>query len=151
MPYSSKLPELAKMPAKKIAHIIPVAVLLFLIAAGPFQSLVASSHNPTARERQTAIADSMQWLSQNGCTDGVVSVGLGSDYPYLPALTGLRYFGDYEESAAAALNQSARLGFHCVAVGAQDHFLPTYTSTAEFELKYRNNVVLVFLVNGRCC
>jgi hypothetical protein len=149
--YSSKLPELAKMPAKKIAHLIPVAVLLFLIAAGPFPSLVASSYNPTTRERQTAIADSMQWLSKNGCTDGVVSVGLGSDYPYLPALTGLRYFGDYEESAAAALNQSARLGFHCVAVAAQDHFLPTYTSTAGFELKYRNNVVVVFLVDSRCC
>jgi hypothetical protein len=73
-------------------------------------------------------------------------VGLGSDYPYLPALTGLRYFGDYEEPATAAFNQSAQLGFRCVAVAAQDHFLPTYTSKAGFELKYQNNVVEVFFV-----
>ena len=88
----------------------------------------------------------MKWLSQNGCTDGVVSVGLGSDYPYLPALTDLRYFGDYEEAAAAALNQSIELGFRCVAVSAQDHFLPTYASTAAFEQKYRNNLVVIFII-----
>ncbi|MGA2460011.1 MAG: hypothetical protein ABSF82_01120 [Candidatus Bathyarchaeia archaeon] len=143
---SSKLPELTKIPAKKIAHLIPAAVLLFLIAAGPFPTLVARSYSPATRERQTAIADSMQWLSQNGCTDGVVSVGLGSDYPYLPALTGLRYFGDYEESAAAALNQSSGLGFRCVAVSAQDHFLLTYGSTAAFEQKYRNSFVVIFTI-----
>ena len=39
--YSSKLPELTKLPAKKIAHLIPIALLLILIAAGPFPSLVA--------------------------------------------------------------------------------------------------------------
>jgi len=143
---SSKLPKLARIPAKKIAQLIPIAVLLFLIVAGPFPSLVAKSYSPATRQRQTAIADSMKWLSQNGCTDGVVSVGLGSDYPYLPALTGLRYFGDYEEAAAVALNQSSELGFRCVAVSAQDHFLQTYGSTAAFQQKYRNNLVVIFII-----
>ena len=88
----------------------------------------------------------MQWLSQNGCTDGVLSVGLGFDYPYLQALTGLRYFGDYEESAAAVLNQSSGLGFRCVAVSTQDRFLPTFGSTAAFEQKYRNSFVVIFTI-----
>ncbi len=46
--YSSKFPELAKMPAKKIAHLIPIAVLLFLIAAGPFPSLVVRAYSPAS-------------------------------------------------------------------------------------------------------
>jgi hypothetical protein len=143
---SSKLARLAKIQTKKVWPLIPIAFLLFLIAAGPFPSLVARSYDPATRERQTANANSMQWLSQNRCTDGVLSVGLGSDYPYLQALTGLRYFGDYEESAAAVLNQSSGLGFRCVAVSTQDRFLPTFGSTAAFEQKYRNSFVVIFTI-----
>jgi hypothetical protein len=148
---SSRLAGLAKIQTEQVSRLIPVAILLFLAVSGTFPNLVARSYDPAARERQISVVDSMQWLSQNRCTDGVLSIGLGADYAYLSILTGLRYVGDFEEPAGEALNQSARLGFHCVAVAAQDHFLPTYTSTAEFELKYRNNVVVVFLVNGRCC
>jgi hypothetical protein len=143
---SSRLARLAKIQTKQVSRLFPVAVLLFLTVSGTFPNLLARSYDPAARERQISVVDSMQWLSKNGCTDGVLSIGLGADYAYLSILTGLRYVGDFEEPAGEALNQSARLGFHCVAVAAQDRFLPTYTSTAGFELKYRNNVAVVFFV-----
>jgi hypothetical protein len=143
---SSKVAELANLPVKKVSRLIPVLVLIFLSVSSPFPSLVARAYNPTTRERQIAIVDSMQWLSRNGCTDGVLSVGLVADYSYLPALTGLHYVGDNEESAGAALNQSAGLRFHCVAVSAQDSFLPTYISAAAFEQKYKNSIVVIFFV-----
>ena len=148
---TSTLANLGKIQTKTVSRLIPIAVLLFLAVSGTFPNLVARSYDPAERDRQISVVDSMQWLSQNGCTDGVLSIGLGTDYAYLSILTGLRYVGDFEESAGQALNQSARLGFHCVAVAAQDHLLPTYTSAAEFQLKYRNEFVVVFLVDPRCC
>lgn len=143
---SSKLVGKATILGKRSSQLIPVVVLLFLAASGTFPSLVARAYNPVTRTREVAVFDSMQWLSQNGCAAGVLSVGLGPDYMYLNALTGLHYVGDYDESATAALNQSARLGFQCVAVSAQDTFLPTFESIAAFEWRYRNSFVVIFLI-----
>jgi hypothetical protein len=143
--YWSKLEEVSKT-SKKIVQVVPIVALLILIAAGPFWSLVARAYNPATREREVAIVDSMQWLSQNGCADGVVSVGLGFDYPYLPALTGVRYFGDYEEPAAAVLNQSYALGFRCVAVSTQDSYLSTFGSASVFVQRYKNEFVVIFII-----
>jgi hypothetical protein len=143
---SSELTVRAIIAAKRASQLIPVGLLIFLIASGTFPGLVARTYNPTTRARQIAVFESMQWLSRNGCADGVLSVGLGQDYSYLQALTGLKYVGDYEESANSTLNQSAGLGFHCVAVSAEDVFLPNFESTTTFEQKYRNSFVVIFFI-----
>jgi hypothetical protein len=123
----------------------PYLILLLLILSGAFPGIVARTYDPTMRARQTAIIDSMRWLSQHQCGGGVLSVGLYDDYRYVETLVGVHYGGDFVMSASALFDKSAALGSRCIAVSAQNPFLETFESSALFEEKYRNSFVVIFL------
>jgi hypothetical protein len=89
----------------------------------------------------------MVWLKQNGCSSGVASVGLGMDYRYLPALTGIQYVGDFDKPASELQQNSQLLGSHCLAVAVASQNFQSFQQDSVFHEEYQNEVVALFIVS----
>jgi hypothetical protein len=140
---ASVLPHANWVKARKF--LVP-AVLCVLILSGGFVSLLPRVFNPSSRFRQEAVFNSMLWLKGNGGGEGVASVGLSGDYRYLTTLTGIRYAGDFNESANATVAESRIANFTYVAVAIQSPQFPTFQSSNMVQQKYRNSVVAIFFI-----
>ena len=88
------------------------------------------------------------WLEQNGCPGRVASVGLKSDFRYLPVLAGIAYAGDFSKPPGEILLGSVYLDFRCVAVSTSSEYFPYFSTNQAFEEKYRNNVVVIYYIRS---
>lgn len=120
--------------------------LIALFVSGGFLGILSRAYDPSMRERQEAVFESMQWLKYNGVGGAVASVGLLSDYRYLPVLTGISYVGDFPRPAAEILALSAEKGFAYVAVAAQSSYFQSFEQAADFRAEYRNSVVVIYFI-----
>jgi hypothetical protein len=128
--------------------IIASVVLLVLLASGGFPGLFSRAFDPNERPRQVAIVDSMDWLRLADCGEGVASVGLWADYRYLPILTGIRYFGDFNEAADRLLERVVQRQFGCVAVSATSPYFSSFESEPKLQMKYGNTILSIFQIVG---
>jgi hypothetical protein len=131
----------------KLTKTTEVLILLLLIVSGVFPSIAAESFNPSGRSHQSAVYDSMIWVEHNSsCSTGVASAGLWPDYEYLPALTGVRYAGDFIRPADYVLQKSASLGFHCLVVARNSEYFQQFANDPSFRESYQNELAIVFAV-----
>ncbi len=131
---------------QKVARPVAVLIFLLLIVSGTFPSIAAQAFNPSGRNSQYAIHDSMVWVQHSSCSTGVASLGLWPDYEYLPALTGVQYMGDYNRSPNYVLQESTILGFHCLVASRSNQFFSQYENNTAFQEKYQNELITVFAI-----
>jgi hypothetical protein len=143
----SFLRGVSKGALTRSAKIVLAMLFLLLVASGVFPSIAVASFNSSTRNYQSAVYDSMIWLKQSSCANGVASVGLWPDYEYLPALTGIHYAGDFVRPADIVLQKSASLGFHCLVVARSYQEFRDFESKPALIEKYRNELIVVFVIN----
>ncbi|GEM_PF-778239 len=131
---------------QKVARTVAGLIFLLLIVSGTFPSIAAQAFNPSGRNFQSAVYDSMVWVQHSSCSTGVASLGLWPDYEYLPALTGVQYMGDYIRSPDYVLQKSTTLGFHCLVASRNNHYFPQYENNTAFQEKYQNELITVFAI-----
>jgi hypothetical protein len=122
-------------------------IFLLLVVSGVFPSIAAASFNPSSRNYQSAVYDSMIWLEQGSCPNAVASVGLWPDYMYLPALTGIPYVGDFVKPPDYVLQKSTTLGFRCLVVAKSNQYFQQFENNASFQEKYRNELITIFVID----
>lgn len=131
---------------KSMRMILPLT-LLVLALSGSLPGLVPKIYNPYGRLRQEAIFESMMWIENSSCSR-VASSGLWPDYQYLPALTGITYATDFVRPPEVILQKSVDLGFSCIAVSTTSPYFQSFELDQHFQEKYRNNMVVIFLINS---
>jgi len=125
-------------------------VLLGLVIFGGFLPLLASAFNPARRLHEESVFASMEWLQQNPCPSAVASLGLESDFRFLPVLTSVQYAGSLPPTTTPAqvLNDSKAMGFACVAIQTENPNLPVFELTQVFHEEYRNpEIAILFIVD----
>jgi hypothetical protein len=131
----------------RLTNLLVVMIFLLLVLSGAFPSIAVQSFNPAGRNYQTAVYDSMIWLQHStSCVGGAASVGLWPDYEYLPALTGVPYFGDFSRPADYVLQKSVSLGFHCIVVSNNNQYFQQFNNNSTFEEKYQNQLTTIFII-----
>jgi hypothetical protein len=131
----------------RLTNLVAVMIFLLLVLSGAFPSIAAQSLNPAGRNYQTAVYDSMTWLQHStSCVGGAASVGLWPDYEYLPALTGVPYFGDFSRPADYVLQKSDSLGFHCIVVSKTNQYFQQFNNNSAFDEKYQNQLTAIFII-----
>jgi hypothetical protein len=136
------LGDLNGTPLSKFAKVAVALLFVLLTVSGAFPSIAVASFNPSGRNHQSAVYDSMLWLEQSNCSEGAASVGLWPDYQYLPALVGVKYIGDFVKPPDYILQKSAGVGFHCLAV--QSQYYQEFANNVFFQERYRNELVAIF-------
>jgi hypothetical protein len=129
-----------------LTRTVQAVILLLLIVSGAFPSIVSESFNPSGRNYQSAVYDSMIWVQHSSCNVGVASIGLWPDYEYLPALTGVPYMGDFIRTPEYLLQKSAILGFHCLVASRNNRYFHQFEVDTSFREEYRNELVTVFAI-----
>lgn len=127
-------------------RLILASILAVLILSGGFLGILSKVYDPVMRYRQEGVFDSMQWLKQNDAGYAVASVGLLSDYRYLPVLTGIVYVGDFSGSPTQIMSFSIAKNFSYVIVSTQSPFLETFKSVDGFQVEYRNGIAVIFFI-----
>jgi hypothetical protein len=131
---------------RKLTKTVMAMVFLLLVVSGVFPSIAVASFNPSERNYQSAVYDSMLWLERSGCSKKVASVGLWPDYEYLPALTGVPYAGDFVRPPDIMLQKRISLGFNCIAVSRNSRYFAAFESNGALIIKYRNELVVIFAI-----
>jgi hypothetical protein len=131
----------------KFTKFVIVLILVLLAVSGTFPNIAAASFNPSGRNFQSAIYESMIWLEQSGCTNGVASVGLWPDYEYLPALTGIPYAGDFIRPPGIVLQKSLSLDFHCLVVARNNQYFTEFENNPELVERYHNQLVVILAID----
>jgi hypothetical protein len=134
----------------KFAKVALALLFVLLTVSGAFPSVAVASFNPSGRNYQSAVYDSMLWLEQTNCSKGAASVGLWPDYQYLPALTEVPYAGDFNWPPDYLLQKSASLGFRCLVVSKNNQYFRQFNNNSEFEKEYQNELTAIFTIrDGR--
>jgi hypothetical protein len=131
----------------KFTKFVIVLILVLLAVSGTFPNIAAASFNPSSRNYQSAIYDSMIWLERSSCASGVASVGLWPDYEYLPALTGIPYAGDFIRPPSIVLQKSLSLDFHCLVVARNNQYFTEFESNPELVERYHNQLVVILAID----
>jgi hypothetical protein len=144
------LGDLNGTPLSKFAKVAVTLLFVLLTVSGAFPSIAVASFNPSGRNYQSAVYDSMLWLEQTNCSEGAASVGLWPDYEYLPALSGVPYAGDFNRPPDYVLQKSASLGFRCLVVSKGNQHFQQFNNNSEFEKEYQNELTTIFTIrDGR--
>jgi hypothetical protein len=131
----------------KFGKLVVVMLFLLLVVSGVFPSITAQSFNPQGRDHQTLVYDSMMWLQHSSsCAGGAASVGLWPEYEYLPAMTGVPYFGDFSRPIDYVLQESVTLGFDCVVVSKNNQHFQQFNNNSAFEEEYQNELTTIFTI-----
>ena len=134
-------------PMKKLVRAIIPLMLVVLVLSGSLPTLIPRVYNPPGRSLQKAVFDSMTWLKGSQC-GSVASSGLWPDYQYLPALTGIRYAGDFVKPPEVVLEESKQMQFNCVVVAIKNPYFPAFQLASEYEREYQNEMLAVFLIRA---
>lgn len=123
-------------------------VLLVLVVFGGFLPLIPVAFSPARRLREQNVFASMEWLDRNGCPSSVQSLGLDSDYRYLPILTSLQYSGSLPATTGPdqVLQESRDIRFACVVMQTDNANYALFAVDQAFQLKYRNTEVAIFFI-----
>jgi hypothetical protein len=131
----------------KLGKLVVVMLFLVLVVSSVFPDIAIQSFNPAGRDRQTSVYDSMMWLQHSSsCAGGAASVGLWPEYEYLPALTGVPYFGDFSRPIDYVLQESMTLGFDCVVVSKNNQHFQQFNNNSAFEEEYQNELTTIFTI-----
>jgi hypothetical protein len=129
---------------RKHAMAIVVLGLLFLTVSGTFLQVLERAYNPAEHAHQTAVVQSMDWLTtQSRCLSGVASVGLWNDYRYFNILTGIRYAGEYF-NLTFLMDAATVIHFGCVAANIHYKYFNGLEMSNAFREQWRNADVAIF-------
>jgi hypothetical protein len=131
----------------EFTKVVIALILVLLTVSGTFPSIAVASFNPSGRNYQSAIYDSMIWLERSSCASGVASVGLWPDYEYLPALTGIPYAGDFIRPPSIVLQKSLSLGFHCLVVARNNQYFTDFENDPGLVERYHNQLVVILAID----
>lgn len=142
------IPNLAKMRIGN-RRLVLACVLLILVVFGGFLPLISVAFSPSRRMHEQDVFASMEWLEQNRCPSGVASLGLDSDFRYLPILTNVQYSGSLPSTITPdqTLQESTAIGFSCVVMQANNPNLHSFQLDPAFQEKYLNAEVAVFFIS----
>lgn len=135
-----------KIPYRRLKRVPLPLFLILLTLSGGYVCLATKIYSPYERIRQKHVLDSMQWLERNSNETTIASVGLWSDYRYLPAITGIPYAGDFIEPSEPMLMLSREHGFRYVVVATGNSNLHSFEQDLAFKEKFRNEIVVIFLI-----
>jgi hypothetical protein len=123
-------------------------VLVVLVVFGGFLPLIPVAFSPTTRLHEQNVFASMDWLERNPCPSGVASLGLESDFRYLPILTSTQYSGSLAPTTTPTqvLQDSGPMGFACVAIQTANPNFHAFELSQAFQEKYRNDEVAIFFI-----
>jgi hypothetical protein len=131
----------------EFTKVVIAMILVLLTVSGTFPSIAVASFNPSSRNYQSAIYDSMIWLERSSCASGVASIGLWPDYEYLPALTGIPYAGDFIRPPSIVLQKSLSLGFHCLVVARNNQYFTDFENDPGLVERYHNQLVVILAID----
>jgi hypothetical protein len=148
------IPSPKKVNLKMIDRkIIIASVLVVLVAFGGFVPLIPIAFDPGRRSHQENIVASMEWLEQNHCPSGIASIGMRTDYRYLPILTDVQYSGYIPSSSVTnsdqVLQESETMGFACVVVQTYNPIIHSLEANQAFQERYRNTEVAIFFITSQ--
>jgi hypothetical protein len=148
------VPFLKKVKLKMIDRkIIIASVIVVLVGFGGFVPLIPIAFDPGRRSYQENIVASMEWLEQNHCPSGIASIGMRTDYRYLPILTDVQYSGYIASSSVTnsdqVLQESETMGFACVVVQTYNPIIHSLEANQAFQERYRNTEVAIFFITSQ--